>query len=182
MLHRYSVVALASVLAAGCGGGSAVPRYYPVPENAQNPIVMRYSGATVEEIVNIVAQMCAGVPISTAQVVPANGYVETRWSDVGSFGFLGTQASNYPQRERFVIYAFQVRPTSEREGTLQIAGWYQPTAPGGVARTRDSRYDRFIPPDHPGYQLMLSFEWRLGNESFPAAGVTVLPPQAEEGQ
>jgi hypothetical protein len=144
-------------------------------------MVMRYSGASVEQMVNIVAQMCADVPISTAQVVPENGYVETRWADVAEYK-LGTQAAGYPLQERFVVYAFQLRSTGENEGVLQIAGWYQPTAPGGVARTRDSRYDRFIPTGHPGYQLMLSFDWRLKNLSFPAAGITVLEQQQEEGQ
>jgi hypothetical protein len=174
MFNRWSAAALAASLVTGCGGaGTVVPRHYPVPEGAQNPIVVRYSGATVEQMVNIVAQMCADVPISTAQVVPDKGYVETRWVDVAEFG-LATQAASYPLQERLAVFAFQARSTGEQEGVLQIAGWYQPTAPPGVTRARNSRYDRVIPTDHPGYQLMLSFEWRLENLSFPAAGITVI--------
>ncbi|NNG17534.1 MAG: hypothetical protein HKM89_13745, partial [Gemmatimonadales bacterium] len=79
MLKNSSATLLAVIVASACGGGSSVPRNYPVPEGAQNPIVIRYSGISAAEMVNVVAQMCADVPISTAQVVPAKGYVETRW-------------------------------------------------------------------------------------------------------
>jgi hypothetical protein len=158
--------------------GSGVPRHFPVPENAQNPIVMEYSGATVAQVANIVAKVCSDVPILTAQVRPNDGFVETRWSDLGTFN-LGTQAEVLPAHERSVIYAFQASG-NENQGVLQIAGFYQPTRPTGTPARRDSRYDRLIPTGHPGYQLALQFEFRLKNE-FVTNGITYSGQEQEEG-
>lgn len=173
MIKSLPTAMIAVVLVSACSA-SKVPRHFSVPENAQNPIVLRYQGATVAEMTNIVAEVCSEVPISTAQVVPEKGFVETRWVDVASFN-LGTQADTYPVKERQVIYVFQAQQAGENAGVLQIGGWYQPTAPT-AARVRDSRYDRFVPTDHPGYQLMMQFEYRL-KQKFVAKGIT-LPDEA----
>lgn len=130
MSRKLITVLISLAAVSGCSGTAGTPRHFAVPEGAQNPLVLRYSGATVEEMVNAVAQMCANVPISTAQVMPANGYVETRWSDLADFN-LGSQVGTLPVSERFVVYAFQVKGISDNEGVLQIGGWYQPTAPRG---------------------------------------------------
>lgn len=180
MSRKLITVLISLAAVSACSGTAGTPRHFAVPEGAQNPLVLRYSGATVEEMVNAVAQMCANVPISTAQVVPANGYVETRWSDLGDFN-LGSQVGTLPVSERFVVYAFQVKGISDNEGVLQIGGWYQPTAPRGRARARDSRYDRLFQAGHPGYQMILQFDWRLRNNIFPERGITVVE-QEQEGQ
>jgi len=155
--------------------GSGVPRYFPVPQDADNPMVLEYSGATVADVTNIVAKVCSDIPIATAQVRPKDGYVETRWADIASFS-QGSQAEQYPFSERSVIYTFQATATSEDSGTLQIAGYYQPNRPPGTSPGRDSRYDRLLPTDHLGYQLVLQLEWRLKQE-FATRGITI----ADEG-
>ena len=160
MLPRQFLQLLSATLLSACAGSSTVPRSYSVPADAQNPIVMRYEGATPAEMTEIVAQMCSGIPIAKSQVVPEKGYVETRWADIAEFS-LGLQADVYPLPERQVVYVFQAQETGEKSGVLQIGGWYQPTRPPGSSPQRDSRYDRFIPTDHPGYQLMLQFKFRL---------------------
>lgn len=175
MVRLWSLLLCAFVLWA-CGGSGGVPRYFPVPEDAQNPIVIEYSAATVVDVTNIVAKVCSDIPIATAQVRPNDGYVETRWSDIASFA-LGTQAATYPLAERSVVYAFEARGIDNR-GVLQIAGFYQPTRPRGTPARRDSRYDRLLPTDHPGYQLALELEWRLKRE-FEAHGVTVIETEQE---
>lgn len=161
---------LAAILLFSACSASQVPRHFSVPENAQNPIVLRYQGTTVSDMTTIIAEVCSDVPIPTAQVVPERGFVETRWVDVAGFN-LAVQAETYPLEEREVIYVFQAQQAGENAGVLQIGGWYQPTAPSGV-RTRDTRYDRFVPTGHPGYQLMLQFEYRL-KQKFAARGITV---------
>jgi hypothetical protein len=169
MVRVWSLLLGMAVLSA-CGG-SNVPRYFPVPESAENPIVMEYNGASLAEITNIVAKVCSDVPIATAQVRPNDGYVETRWADIASFN-LGPEAEMYPLRERSVIYTFQTTATGDNAGTLQIAGYYQPNRPGGTSPARDSRYDRLLPKDHPGYQIALQIEWRLRQE-LATKGITV---------
>jgi hypothetical protein len=179
MLPRQFLQVLGISLLSACAGSSTVPRSYSVPADAQNPIVIRYEGATPDEMTEIVAQMCADVPIAKSQVVPERGYVETRWADIGEFS-LGLQADVYPLPERQVVYVFQAQETGEYSGVLQIGGWYQPTRPPGQSPKRDSRYDRFIPTDHPGYQLMLQFEFRL-NELFAQRGVQVVESNTAGG-
>jgi hypothetical protein len=71
-----------------------------------------------------------------------------------------------------VIYTFQVTATGDGAGDLQIAGYYQPNRPAGTSPGRDSRYDRLLPTDHPGYQLALQLEWRI-KQAFATSGVTV---------
>ena len=170
MVRVWSLLIGTAILSA-CGG-SGGPQYVPIPENAENPIVMEYSGASIGEITNIVAKVCSDVPIATAQVRPNAGYVETRWADIASFN-LGPQAEMYPLSERSVIYTFQVTATGDSAGNLQIAGYYQPNRPSGTSPARDSRYDRLLPKDHPGYQLALQIEWRLKRE-FATNGITVI--------
>ena len=172
MLPRQSLQVLGITLLSACAGSSTVPRGYSVPAEAQNPIVIRYEGATPAEMTEIVAQMCSDVPIAKSQVVPEKGHVETRWADITEFS-LGLQADVYPLQERQVVYVFQVQETGENAGVLQIGGWYQPTRPPGSSPQRDSRYDRFIPTDHPGYQLMLQFKFRL-NELFAQKEIQVV--------
>jgi len=133
---------------------------------------MEYDGATVATVTNIVAKVCSDVPIATAQVRPNDGYVETRWADISGFD-LGSQAAAYPLRERSVIYVFQAQATGDDAGTLEISGFYQPTRPTGTGPGRDSRYDRLLPTDHPGYQMALQIEWRL-KQQFAANGITVI--------
>lgn len=170
---RATSLGLGLAILSGCtGSGSGVPRYFPVPDDAQNPVVMEYSGASVAEVTNIVAKVCSDVPIATAQVRPNDGYVETRWADIASLS-REPQAEMYPLRERSVIYTFQVTATGENSGNLQIAGYYQPTRPSGTSPARDSRYDRLLPKEHPGYQLALQIEWRLKQE-FATSGITLI--------
>lgn len=169
-MSRLRALMLGTVVLSACSG-SGTPRYFPVPQDAENPIVIEYRGATVAEVTNAVAKVCSDVPIATAQVRPKDGYVETRWADIASFSF-GNQAEYYPLAERSVIYTFQVTATGENSGTLQIAGYYQPNRPPGTSPARDSRYDRLLPTDHLGYQLELQIEWRLKQE-FVTRGITV---------
>jgi hypothetical protein len=159
-------------------GGSGGPQYIPVPENAENPIVMEYRGASLAQVTNIVAKVCSDVPLTTAQVRLDDGYVETRWADIASFN-LGPQAEMYPLRERSVIYTFQVTATAANAGNLQITGYYQPNRPTGTSPARDSRYDRLLPKDHPGYQLALQIEWRLKRE-FQTNGISVPGEKPQE--
>jgi hypothetical protein len=170
---------LGAAFLSACSGGSGVPRHFAVPQGAENPIVIEYSGATVAQVTNMVAKVCADVPISTAQVRPNDGYLETRWSDIGSLN-LGSQAEMLPAHERSVIYAIQAKG-GENEGVLQIAGFYQPSRPTGTPARRDSRYDRLIPTGHPGYQLALQLDHRIKRE-FTANGITFSGQEQEEGQ
>ena len=179
MLARQALALLGIALIAACSS-SSVPRHFAVPAGAQNPLVIQYKGASAAEMTNIVAQMSSDVPISTRQVVPDKGYVETRWVDIQTFN-LGAQTAAYPLAERQVIYVFQAQDRGEDGGVLQIGGWYQPTRPPGTSPARDSRYDRFLPTSHPGYQLMLQFEFRL-EQYFVEKGITVVEREKTEGQ
>lgn len=170
-MSRPRNILLGIVILSACSG-PGTPRYFPVPQDADNPLVLEYNGATVAELTNIVAKVCSDIPIATAQVRPKDGYVETRWADIASFS-LGSQADVYPLSERSVIYTFQVTATGPDSGTLQIAGYYQPHRPPGTSPARDSRYDRLLPTDHLGYQLVLQLEWRLKQE-FATSGITVI--------
>jgi hypothetical protein len=177
-MSKSRYLLLGAVFLFACSGGSSVPRYFAVPEGAENPIVIEYSGATVAQVTNMVAKVCSDVPLATAQVRPNDGYVETRWADIGSFG-LGSQAEMLPPQESSVIFAFQIKG-SENQGVLQIAGFYQPTRPSGTSARRDSRYDRLIPTGHPGYQLALQIDYRMKNE-FAANGITYSGQEQEGG-
>jgi len=184
MKSRSGMALLGTALILGCGGGAGgggtVPRHFDVSPDASNPIVIPYSGVSAAEMTNIVAQMASEVPINVAQVVPKNGFVETAWSDIRNFN-LGNEANSLPLPERQVVYVFQAQDR-EKVGILQIGGWYQPTRPPGTPAARSQRYDRFIPTSHPGYQLMLNFEYRLKNQLFPQHGVTVVDPAEQPEQ
>ena len=164
----------------GAGGGGMVPRHFDVSPDARNPIVIPYTGVSAAEMTNIVAQMASDVPINVNQVVPNEGYVETRWADIADFN-LGAQASELPLPERQVVYVFTAQDRGDN-GILQIGGWYQPTRPAGTPAARSQRYDRFVPTNHPGYQLMLQFEFRLKNQLFPQNGVTLIDVGEQQQQ
>ncbi len=184
MLAKRSITLLGTAFITACGGGAGgggmVPRHFDVSPDARNPIVIAYSGVSAAEMTKIVSQMAADVPINVNQVVPEQGYVETRWADVATFN-LGTEAASLPTIERQVVYVFQAQDR-ENVGILQIGGWYQPTRPPGTPASRSQRYDRFIPTSHPGYQLMLQFEYRLKNLLFPQNGVAIVEPREHQEQ
>lgn len=176
-MSRLRVLLLGSVITLSACSGSGVPRYFPVPKDAENPIVVDYAGATVPQVTNVVAKVCSDAGISARQVVPNDGYVETLWADIVNLD-LGGQAELYPPNERSVMYVFQATATANNAGVLQIAGFYQPNRPRGTSPARDSRYDRLLPgTDHLGYQFELRLEWRLKQE-FATRGIAVI---ADEG-
>jgi hypothetical protein len=178
MTTKVPTAVLVVAVVSGCTVAT-VPRHFPVPEDAQNPIVIRYEGASVGDIVNIVAKVCSDVPIPTAQVVPDKGYVETRWIDIATMN-LGPPAQVYPARERAVLYAFQVQETGENAGVIEISAWYQPTRPSQTPVGRSARYDRLLPTDHLGYQVALQLEFRIKRE-LALGGIQVVEPQETQG-
>ncbi|MGD8866735.1 MAG: hypothetical protein PVI01_03880 [Gemmatimonadales bacterium] len=167
-----TVYPLLSVTVLSACVGSGVPHYFPVPEDAENPIKVEYAGATVPDVTNLVAKVCSDAGVSARQVLPDEGYVETRWADIAGLD-LGSQAELYPPNERSVIYVFQATATVYNAGVLQIAGFYQPNRPRGTSPASDARYDRLLPTDHLGYQFALQLEWRLKQE-FAKSGITVI--------
>ncbi|KPK82603.1 MAG: hypothetical protein AMS25_01770 [Gemmatimonas sp. SM23_52] len=128
------------------------PKSYPVPDNARNPIEIRFRGATAPDVVSMVATVCSDNGLPTLQVVPG-GYVETVWVDIAEWEFLN--ARNYPAVEREVQYRFEVAEGEQGVRTLSIATYYQPSRPPRTGPQASSFYDRFVPTDHPGYRLAL---------------------------
>lgn len=182
MTTRIAALSLATAAFTACGagaGGNRVPLSFPVPQGAENPIVLEYSGASVADLTNLVAQVCSDVPIPTAQVRSRDGFVETRWVDIASFT-RGYQAEALPSVERNAIYVFQIRGAEGSSGVIQIAGYYQPSRPPGSSPQRNSRYDRLLPTDHPGYQIALELDFRL-KRALTENGIEYVSDETEGG-
>lgn len=121
----------------------------PVPEGAENPIEIRFKGASVTDAVDIVSRVMSDMAIATLQVDHSSGYVETRWIDVAAFvQFPGA----YPYRERQVQYQFRASEQPQQVRRLVIAAVYRPNL---VDR------DRVVPTDHPGYRIALRMEGKI---------------------
>ena len=71
MVRTWYPFLSAAVLSACVGSG--VPRYFPVPEDAENPIVLEYAGATAQEVTKLVAKVCSDAGVSARQVLPDEG-------------------------------------------------------------------------------------------------------------
>lgn len=56
---------------------------------------------------------------------------------------------------------------------LGITGWYQPNRP--ISAVPAKHYDRHMPTDHPGYQLMLQLVYRLRVTSV-GKGIRIITP------
>ncbi len=151
--------------------GSSVPRYFPVPEDAQNPIRLEFRGATAADLVPLIAQVCSDAALPTRQVDRRRGYVETRWVDIAQFEQM--RVTDLPLEERQVMYAFEVDQSDPAARTVEIAAIYQPLRPAGTSPTRDSRFDRPVPTQHPGYQLALELEFRL-RRAMTQAGIVII--------
>jgi hypothetical protein len=177
MSEKIQIAVLASaILLAACSSG--VPRNYPVPEGAENPIKIEFRGATGADVVPIVAQVCSDMGMPTRQVDPSRGYVETRWVDVAAWDRT-EHAAAYPLNERELLYVFEAGEGEGNMRVLSISAIYQPNRPTGTARGRNSPYNRMVPTDHPGYQVALQFDYRL-RLAMTEAGV--VPVKREEGQ
>lgn len=142
-----------STACAGAGGPE------PVPEDAENPIVIEFRSATPPDAVEVIARALSNEGIGTQEVDP-EGYVETRWIDVAAW-IRGVQADAYPVRERLVQYRFEVTEAEGRARRLTIAAYYQPNRPQGVVLRASRTYDRLVPTDHPAYQLALELRTRI---------------------
>jgi hypothetical protein len=153
-----------------CTTSSSVPSYYAVPEDAPNPIRIEFEGASVDEIVALAAKVCSDVAITTRQVDPRRGYVETAWVDIAAYRRLESQG--YPLRERQVSYRFQAQARAEDAGTVELATYYQPNRPSGTSPAANARFDRLVPTGHPAYQLLLELGFRL-REEMTEAGVPI---------
>ncbi len=158
-MRTVSVMVLAGALAPTACVGSSVPRYFPVPEDAGNPIRLEFRGATTADVVPLIAQVCSDAALPTLQIDRRRGYVETRWVDIAQFEQM--RVTDLPLEERQVMFKFEVDESDPRARTVEIAAIYQPLRPAGTSPTRDSRFDRLVPIQHPGYQLALELEFRL---------------------
>lgn len=153
--NRLLIIAGAALLAACAGGGGPEP----VPDEAENPIVIRFRNATPPDAVEVITRAVSDEGIGTQEVDP-EGYVETRWIDVAAW-VRGVQAEAYPVRERMVQYRFEVTAAEGRELRLTIAAYHQPNRPQGVVLQASKTYDRLVPTDHPAYQLGLELRTRI---------------------
>lgn len=178
-------IAVAVCLLTACGGARGYS-HVPVPEDAENPTVIEFSGGTPADVVPVIAEVLSEIPIQAAQVDRSRGYVETRWFDIAQYD--PVRASGYPLRERQVLYEFQVSDAEGRRRRVELTAYYQPTRPTGTSPSRDSRYDRLVPTDHPAYQLALRLANRLriamrskGLEVMGSAGDQGRPPREGGG-
>ena len=153
-----------------CSATARVPSQYAVPEDAQNPIRIESEGASVDEIVALAAKVCSDVAITTLQVDPRRGYVETAWVDIAAYR--RAESQGYPLRERQVSFRFQALAQAEDAGTVELAAYYQPNRPSGTSPAANSRFDRLVPTGHPAYQLLLELEFRL-REEMSKAGILI---------
>lgn len=172
MFRTFSVaLLLATVPAFAACGTSTVPRFFPVPEDAENPISLEFRGATPADVVPLVAQICADAAVPTLQVDRRRGYVETDWVDIAQYARL--RANELPAEERQVKLTFEVDEGDPGARTVLISATYQPLRPPGTSPRRDSRYDRLVPTGHPAYQLALELEYRL-RQAMTEAGIVVV--------
>lgn len=79
MRGHLPLVVAGAVVASGCTG--RVPRHFEVPEDAKNPIEIGFRGATAAEMVDLVVQVCAQMPIGMGYIDREESYVETDWID-----------------------------------------------------------------------------------------------------
>jgi hypothetical protein len=147
---------IAAAVSAGCAGAGGPE---PVPEGAENPIIVEFRSATPPDAVEVIARALSDEGIGTQEVDP-QGYVETRWIDIAAW-VRGVQAEAYPIRERMVQYRFEVTEAQGRTRRLTIGIYYQPNRPQGVVLQASKTYDRLVPTDHPAYQLALELRTRI---------------------
>ncbi|NIR44767.1 MAG: hypothetical protein GWN99_10715 [Gemmatimonadetes bacterium] len=156
-----TLAAVAADLSA-CGSASrsgiSMPRNVPVPEDAENPIVMTFEGATLEQLVGVIAQALSSQGIPTYQVVPEDGIVETQWLDMAIWDPT-RQAANLPVNERTVLLYYGagawVDPETDEELENALVAWayYQPNPE--LARVRPRTYREEVPTTHYGYSFLL---------------------------
>lgn len=172
MFRTFSVMLrLATAPAFAACGASTVPRFFPVPEGAENPISLEFRGATPADIVPLVAQICADAAVPTVQIDRRRGHVETRWVDLAQYASL--RENDLPAEERQVMLTFDVDEGDAGARAVKISAIYQPLRPLGTSPRRDSRYDRLVPTGHPAYQLALELEYRL-RQAMAEAGIVVV--------
>ena len=119
-----------------------------VPEEAENPIELRFTDLTVADAIAIATSVISDFPITALQADPDRGYLETQWVDINRYEKF---AGAYPDRERMVQFQFTVTTLEDQVRELELSTVYRPNDP-----TRD----RLVPLDHPGYTMALKMEER----------------------
>ena len=154
----------AVVWIASCGaGGSGLTA--PIPENATNPVGIKYSGATKARMVDIVTKAVSDLGLTTIQADKNRGFVETAFVDVGDFSVLSTQAEGYAPQERLVYFEFQILTPDRGPNTLQAAGYYRPFRP---------LQNVLLTKSHPGFQVLYALEQNI-KRGMTQANVTIVP-------
>ena len=140
-------------------GGASMPRHVAQPDDAVNPIILKFEGGySHEDVTNVVISALTSQGIELFQQRPEDGFVETRWLDTGTWDPTKA-AANLPANERRVTFLFQagrgVNPeTQEVYGMGLVAlAFYQPNP--GRARSQPQTYRENVPTSHAGYQLLL---------------------------
>ncbi|HSG82567.1 MAG TPA: hypothetical protein VLC48_09970 [Gemmatimonadota bacterium] len=155
----FLFAALALVTACGGSGGTSMPRNVPMPEDAANPIILKFEGGySHTNVINVVASALSSQGIPTLRVSPEEGLIETRWLDMATWDPTRGSAM-LPANERSVLFLYQagrgVNPeTQEVYGMgLVASAFYQPDP--NRARTQPRTYREQVPTNHYGYQLLL---------------------------
>jgi hypothetical protein len=177
-MRRFSsffwVATLAAVTACSGGSGVSMPRNVPMPEDAVNPIILKFEGGYSHvDVVNVVASALSSQGIPTFRVEPEEGLVETRWLDMATWDPTRNSAM-LPNNERSVTFLYQagrgVNPeTQEVYGMgLVASAFYQPDP--NRARTQPRTYREQVPTSHYGYQLLLRVQTVI-NQKLVEAGI-----------
>ncbi len=130
----------------------------PVPEDAENPIVLKFEGATNQQVVDVVARAMSSQGIPMYQVVPEDGLVETQWLDMAVWDPTRGVA-HLPANERNVLLYYQageaVNPETDEKLGMGLTAWayYQPNP--RLARQRPRSYREEVPTTHYGYTFLL---------------------------
>jgi hypothetical protein len=167
-LALLAVVALAAACSGTSTGGMSMPRHVAQPEDATNPIILKFEGgASHADVANLVASALSSQGIETFQVVPEDGLVETRWIDTGTWDPT-TAARSAPANERSVTFIFQsgrgVNPETQETYGMGLVSlcFYQPDP--NKARTQPRTYRENCPTGHAGYQLLLRVQTLINQE------------------
>ena len=177
MLRKSPIgLLLGLALATACGGsqsGTSMPRNVPVPKDAANPIILKFEGASHQDVIDIVTSALSSQGIPTYQVLPEEGLVETRWLDMATWDPT-RQSRNIPANERNVELLYRAgkgvdTETGEEYGMGLVAwAYYQPDP--GQARVRPRTYREPVPTTHYGYTFLLRVQSVI-NQKLTQAGI-----------
>ena len=151
--QALSALGILALFTMACGAGGVRPRFEPFPQAISDTFPLLPDSAIVR-----IGEILAAEGIEIQHIRPVEGYVESKWFDVGAWRAVSATSLNTDSVVRFRFWSDPATPGSSLVvGEVVRHRVIDPSQP-------ERETEQSVPPDHPATELLQRMLAALGSD------------------